>query len=70
MDLTSVRLDHWVEAFVGPVFNLVLYDLAFDLDHHDLHLEKVLLEHVLPSCGGSAGVISLISILTKSTIPS
>ncbi|KAL2227883.1 UNVERIFIED_CONTAM: hypothetical protein Sindi_2147000 [Sesamum indicum] len=44
VDLASVRLDHWDEGLIGTVFCPDLYDLAFDLDHHDFHREKVLLE--------------------------
>ncbi|KAL0437679.1 UNVERIFIED_CONTAM: hypothetical protein Sradi_0475800 [Sesamum radiatum] len=36
VDLASVRLVPWGEALVGPVLCPDLYDLAFDLDHHDL----------------------------------
>ncbi|KAL2247282.1 UNVERIFIED_CONTAM: hypothetical protein Sindi_2580500 [Sesamum indicum] len=44
VDLASVRLDPWYEALVGPVLCPDLYVMALDLDHHDLHREKVLLE--------------------------
>ena len=44
VDLVSVRLDPSNEALIGPIFYPYLYDLTFDLDHHDLRRENILLE--------------------------
>ncbi|KAL0386299.1 UNVERIFIED_CONTAM: hypothetical protein Sradi_3024200 [Sesamum radiatum] len=44
VDLASVSLDPWDETLVGLVCFPDLYDVAFDLDHHDRLLKEVLLE--------------------------